>query len=59
MAALCDGLVRASPERPCDDVGGLDAALGQAGGDAAEFLDGPADEVRRLRVGFCRVCEGG
>ena len=49
MAALCDGLMRASPKRPCDDVGGLDATLGQAGGDAAEFLDRPADEGRRVR----------
>ena len=33
--------------------------MGQAHRDAAQFLDGPADEGRRLRVGFCRVCEGG
>jgi hypothetical protein len=33
------GLVSASPERPCDDVGGLDAALCEFHGDAANFLD--------------------
>jgi hypothetical protein len=35
----------ASPDGPSDDVGGLDASLGDADGDAAEFLDPPADEV--------------
>jgi len=32
--------------------------LGQARCDAAQFLDGPADEGARLRVGFGGVCEG-
>ena len=45
-----DGLMCPAPERPGDDVCGLDAALGQAGGDASEFLDRPADEVWRARV---------
>jgi len=39
-----------SPKRPGDDVGGLDASLGEADGDAAEFLDRPADEVWCLRA---------
>jgi hypothetical protein len=39
-------LVSASPERPCDDVGGLDAALCEFHGDAADFLDRPADQKR-------------
>src|SRR4051794_6627283 len=46
----CGGLVRPSPERPGDDVGGPDASLREADGDAAEFLDRPADEVWPLRA---------
>ena len=34
---------------------GLDTGLGQAHGDAADFLDGPADERRRLRLARARV----
>ena len=44
-----------SPDRPSDDVGGLDASLREADGDAAEFLDRPADEVccfRASRIGI-------
>jgi hypothetical protein len=37
-------LMRASPERPRDDVSGLDAPLRQAYGDAADLLDRPADQ---------------
>ena len=33
--------------------------MGQARCDAAQFLDGPTDEGRRLRVGFGRVCKEG
>jgi hypothetical protein len=33
------GLVCASPQRPCEDVGGLDASSRELGGDAADFLD--------------------
>ena len=39
----------ASPEGPSDDVGGLDASLRQADGDAADLLDRPADQG----VGLC------
>ena len=49
------GLVGAPPERPCDDMGGLDAPLGELDGDAADFLDRPADQeylVRRRRSVF-------
>ena len=49
------GLVGATPERPCDDMSGLDAPLGELGGDAADFLDRPADQkclVRRRRSVF-------
>src|ERR687894_854832 len=55
VRALCGGLVGASPERPGDDVGGLDASLGEADGDAPDLLDRPADEVwclRASRIGF-------
>jgi len=44
MSASRMGLVSASPERPCDDVGGLDAALCEFHSDAADFLDRPADQ---------------
>src|SRR6187549_4279622 len=47
---MCGGLMGPSPKRPGDDVGGLDASLGEADGDAAEFLDRPADEVWCLRT---------
>ena len=47
---MCGGLMGPSPKRPGDDVGGLDASLGEADGDAAEFLDRPADEVWCLRA---------
>ena len=52
---LCGGLVGASPERPGDDVGGLDASLREADGDAADLLDRPANEVwcfRASRIGI-------
>jgi len=44
MSASRMSLVSASPERPCDDVGGLDAALCEFHSDAADFLDRPADQ---------------
>src|SRR3954467_7962554 len=40
----------ASPERPGDDAGGPDAPLRETGGDTAELLDRPADEVWRARA---------
>jgi|SRR5450631_19532 hypothetical protein len=39
VSALSDGLVSSAPERPCDDVCGLDALSSESGGDAADFLD--------------------
>ena len=50
MGAPGFGLVGAAPLGPGDDVCGLDAPLCQLHGDAADFLDRPADEDR-LRVG--------
>src|SRR5918911_3372848 len=58
VRAPCGGLVRASPERPGDDVGGPDASLGEPDGDAAELLDRPADEVRRIRTRPAKVFGG-
>ena len=56
--ALSAGLMGSAPERPCYDVGGLDAALGQFCRDAADFLDGPADQGRAFRR-IRRVFGGG
>ena len=42
------GLVGAAPERPCDDVCGLDAPLCEFEGDATDFLDRPSDQERCL-----------
>src|SRR4051794_16192719 len=41
------GLMSPSPERPRDDVGGLDASLSEADGDASDFLHRPTDQRRR------------
>jgi len=48
-----------SPERPCDDVGRLDTPLGEADGDAPDFLDGPADQGGRGRRWTVRIVFGG
>jgi len=39
MSASRFGLMSATPERPCDDTGGLDAPLCEFQGEAADFLD--------------------
>ena len=52
MGATRFGLMGASPERPCDDVGGLDAPLRELYGDAADFLDRPADQERLVEAGL-------
>src|SRR5271169_4601276 len=56
VCAACFGLVSSSPERPCDDVRGLDAPLCELDDDAADFLDRPTDQercvVRRRSVVF-------
>ena len=51
MGTTSIGLVGAPPQRPCDDVSGLDAPVGELDGDAADFLDRPADQARRLGGG--------
>src|SRR5665213_4404714 len=54
------GLMGSSPERPGEDVGGFDASGGELDGDAADFLDRPADQRRRRGsgVGFGRLATG-
>jgi hypothetical protein len=39
MGALSDRLVSSTPERPCDDVCGLDPLSSESDGDATDFLD--------------------
>jgi hypothetical protein len=51
-------LMRPSPERPCDDVSGLDAPLRQPHHDAADLLDRPADQ-RAGSFGRARLFGGG
>jgi hypothetical protein len=43
------GLMGAAPERPGNDTGGLDAPLCEFDGDAADFLDRPADQEGLVR----------
>jgi hypothetical protein len=38
------------PERPCDDIGGLDVLSRETLGYAADFLDRPTDEIGCLGV---------
>ena len=56
MGAARFGLMGSSPERPCDDLRGLDAPLCKLDDDAANFLDRPADQehcfVRRRSIIF-------
>src|SRR3954466_5972957 len=42
------GLVSASEDGPCEDVGGRNAALCEFQGETSDFLDRPADEFRRV-----------
>ena len=44
------GLMGPAPRRPCKDIGVRDAPLSKLDGDAADFLDRPADQERC----FCR-----
>jgi hypothetical protein len=54
-----NGLMCASPNGPCNDVSGVDPSLGKADGDAADFLDRPADQWRCGLVVFEVVFGGG
>ena len=40
----CDGLVRTSPQRPCNDVSGFDLPLREPDRDASDFLNRPSDQ---------------
>jgi hypothetical protein len=46
MSFSSDSLMCASPDGPCNDVSGVDPSLRKADGDAADFLDRPADQWR-------------
>ena len=39
MSALGGGLVDSAPERPSDDMGGLNPLSSEPDGDSADFLD--------------------
>jgi hypothetical protein len=39
VRALSNRLVSSTPERPCDDVCGLNPLSSESDGDAADFLD--------------------
>jgi hypothetical protein len=46
MGFSSDGLMSASPDGPCHEVSGVDPSLRKADGDAADFLERPADQRR-------------
>ena len=41
---LSSGLVSSAPERPCNDVCGLDALSSEPDSDAADLLNRPTDQ---------------
>ena len=49
MSLSCYRLVGSSPDRPCDDMGGVDLALREPDGDPADFLNRPADQFALRR----------
>ena len=59
MGALGFGLMGSSPERPCDDVSGLDTPSRKAYCDTADFLDRPADQREAGRSIRLRIVFGG
>src|SRR5271169_2739598 len=58
MRFLCCGLMSAPPERPRDDVGGLNAFSRETLSYAADFLDRPRDEIGCLGVALDLVFLG-
>ena len=58
MRFLCCGLMSAPPERPCDDIGGLNAFSRETLSYAADFLDRPTDEIGCLGVALDLVFLG-
>ena len=59
MRFLCCGLMSAPPERPRDDIGGLNALSRETLGYAADFLDRPTDEIGCFGVALDLVFLGG
>jgi hypothetical protein len=45
VSLSCSGLVSASPEGPCNDVSGANAALRETHCDAPDLLNRPADQL--------------
>src|SRR5207342_2768428 len=58
MRFLCCGLMSPPPERPCDDIRGLNAFSRETLSYAADFLDRPRDEIRCLGVALDLVFLG-
>src|SRR6201993_4968689 len=58
MRFLCCGLMSAPPERPCDDIGGVNAVSRETLSYAADFLDRPTDEIGCLSVALDLVFFG-
>ena len=52
------GLMSPTPGRPCEDVGVRDAPLSKLDGDAADFLDRPADQERCFGRGRVFLSDG-
>jgi hypothetical protein len=48
MSYLGGGLMCAPPERPCNDIGRIDASLRETMGYASDLLDRPADQSERI-----------
>jgi hypothetical protein len=47
MGTTSLGLVGAPPQRPGDELSGLDTPVGELDGAATDFLNRPADQARR------------
>ncbi len=58
MRFLCCGLMSPPPERPRDDIGGLNALSRETLSYAADFLDRPTDEIGCLGVALDLVFLG-
>jgi len=59
MSRLRGGLMCSSPEGPSDDMRRLNASLREPDGDAADFLDRPTDQWRRVLGALHFVFWGG
>ena len=52
------GLMGPAPRRPCKDIGVRDAPLSKLDGNAADFLDRPADQERCFGRGRVFLSDG-